>query len=91
MSAFINLLDYIKEGKKREEVPHGYCPNCWGRLEYGGEFYKAMKQEDIDLNNIEKHKGWIQALASQYLYGIELKKKGRAWECKQCRTKYELE
>jgi len=91
MSAFSNLLDYIKENKKREEVPHGYCPNCWGRLEYGGEFYKAIKQEDIDLNNVEKHKGWIQALASKYLYGIELKKKGKEWECETCSIKYEHE
>lgn len=91
MSTFSNLLEHIKKGKKIEEVPHGYCPNCWGRLEYGGGFYKAVKQETIDLNNIEKHKGWIQALASQYLYGIELKKKGKEWECEQCSIKYEHE
>ena len=88
MSALSNLMDYIKQGKKREEVPQGICPNCWGRQEYGGEFYKAVKKENIDLNNIEAHKGWIQALASKYAYGIELKKKGDEYVCEQCVTKY---
>jgi hypothetical protein len=91
MNAFSNLLEYIKKGKKREEVPHGYCPNCWGRLEYSGEFYKAVREKEIDLNNIDNEKGWIQGLTSKYLYGIELKKKGREYECQQCSTKYELE
>lgn len=91
MSALSNLIDYIKNGKKREEVPEGYCPNCWGRQEYGGEFYNAVRKKEIDLNNIEEHKGWIQALAGQYLYGIDLQKKGTEWECKQCSTKYEHE
>lgn len=91
MSGLSNLMDYIKSGKKREEVPEGFCPNCWGRLEYGGEFYKAVIEEDINLNNIEEHKGWIQALASQYAFGIELKKKGPEWECELCSTRYEHE
>jgi len=88
MSALSNLMDYIKKGKKREEVPQGICPNCWGRQEYGGAFYKAVKEENIDLNNIEAHKGWVQALASKYAYGIELKKKGDEYLCDQCVTKY---
>lgn len=91
MSALSNLLSYIKEGKKRDEVPKGYCPNCWGRQEYGGEFYKAVKKQTIDTNNIELQKGWIQALAGKYLYGIELQEKGREWECGTCNIKYEHE
>lgn len=91
MSVLSSLTDYIKNGKKREEVPHGLCPNCWGRLEYGGEFYKAVQKENLDLNNLEKHKGWIQALATKYAYGLELKKKGAEWECELCNTKYENE
>lgn len=91
MKSISNLLEYLKKDKKREEVPEGFCPNCWGRLEYGGEFYKAVKEENIDLNNIEKHKGWVQALAGKYLYGIELKQKGKEWECEQCSLKYDHE
>ena len=91
MSVLSSLMDYIKKGKKREEVPHGLCPNCWGRLEYGGEFYEAVIKKDIDLNNVEHYKGWIQALATQYAYGLELKKKGTEWECNLCSTKYEHE
>ena len=91
MSLLDSLMEYIKNGKKREEVPHGACPNCWGRQEYGGEFYKAVQEKDINLNNIEKNKGWIQALAAKQVYGIELKKKGAEWECEVCNTKYERE
>ncbi len=71
MDVISNILEYIKKGKKREDVAHGLCPNCWGRLEYGGKFYKAVKKENIDMNNVEKHKGWIQSLASQYAYDLE--------------------
>ena len=88
MSALSNLIDYIKAEKKQEEVPEGYCPNCWGRQEYGGAFYKAVKKEKIDLNNIEAHRGWSQSLAPKYLYGIELKKKGKEFACEQCSTEY---
>lgn len=79
MSPLSNLMDHIKQVTKRDEIPQGMCPNCWGRQEYIGEFYKAVKKENIDLNNIEEHKGWIQALASKYAYGIELKKKGNEY------------
>lgn len=91
MNAFSNLLEHLKKGKKQKEVPHGYCPNCWGRLEYGGEFYKAIKEKEINLNNIDAEKGWIQGLAGKYLYGIELKKRGKEYECNTCNVKYELE
>lgn len=29
------------------EAPDGVCPNCWGRQEWEGNFYKLMKARNI--------------------------------------------
>ena len=37
-----------KENISPDYTPVVYCPNSWGRLEYGGKVYKAIKNEDVD-------------------------------------------
>ena len=88
MKGLSKLLEFLKKEKKQGEIPEGFCPNCWGRQEYGGSFYEAIKNEKIDLNNVEEHYGWIQAYATRNLFGISLTKKGDKWECMKCNTKY---
>ena len=88
----MKLLDYLKSIlKAKKEIqtePSGYCPNCWGRQEYGGKFYKAVKTEGINTENIEAKKGWIQAYAQKNLTGIELNKQDSKLICNNCRVAY---
>ena len=39
----------------KNETPEGVCPNCWGREEYGGQFYEAIKNRGIDATHPEKN------------------------------------
>ncbi|MGB0929974.1 MAG: hypothetical protein ACPGVB_04315 [Chitinophagales bacterium] len=91
----MNLVDvvvkFIKGEKQTTDVPEGFCPNCWGRQEYGEEFFKAIKNEQIDLNNVTEKKGWIQAYAVEHLEGIKLKKTEGVLECSACKLNYKAE
>jgi len=78
------FLDKLFRKKAKVEVIDGYCPNCWGYQEYQGKIYDAAKLENIDLNNIEKLKGWIQAYAAKNLDGIRLRKKNGVDTCLAC-------
>lgn len=82
---FKNLL-----GKKDtpNETPEGYCPQCWGRQEYGGKFYDAVYKEQINLNNIDSKKGWINAYVTKNLEGIKLKDAEGVRECSSCNITY---
>ncbi|MFX0557745.1 hypothetical protein ACOCEA_13180 [Maribacter sp. CXY002] len=44
------------------------CPNCWGRQEYGGEFYKALKTDNPAV--MEQKKGWVRSYAERNLKGM---------------------
>ena len=85
----MGIFDYLKKDISKKETPSGYCPNCWGRQEYGGEFYKAVKVERINTNKIESKRGWIQAYVGKHLTGIQLEDKDSKQVCKSCQTAYE--
>jgi len=70
------------------DVPEGICPNCWGRNEYGGKFYEAMKNENVDINNINEKKGWIQDYADKHLTGIQLSSTNEGTFCSKCKVTY---
>lgn len=70
------------------DVPEGICPNCWGRNEYGGAFYDAIKNEGIDVNSLETHVGWVQDYADKHLGGISLKAEDNENVCTNCKVKY---
>ncbi len=90
MNLFDVVLNYFKSPEQATtNIPDGNCPNCWGRQEYAGNFYEAVKNEQIDLNNVMEKKGWIQAYAAEHLEGIELKKvEGGVLECTACKLTY---
>ncbi len=67
------------------------CPNCWGRQEYEGNFYKALKPEIIDTNNVEDKRGWIEGYVEKNLLGIKLVTKDEGLICEQCHTSYKLD
>ena len=50
MSLIDNLKSYFKKKANNERVgdaPEGVCPNCWGKQEWEGEFYKKLKANNI--------------------------------------------
>lgn len=90
MSILDSIIDFIKGGAKKESVPEGVCPNCWGRQEYNGKFYEAIQHEQIDLNNVDDKRGWIQGFVAQNLEGIQLYDHPESGEmvCSNCNTHY---
>jgi hypothetical protein len=86
----MTLFDTVKTflSNNKGDVPEGYCPNCWGRQEYQGKFFEAVKREGIDTQNITEKKGWIQAYAEQHFSGIELAHSEPHNTCASCGMKY---
>lgn len=80
---------FVSSNASPEETPEGFCPNCWGRQEYGGKFYEAVKHEHITVDNITDKVGWIQAYAVENLKGIELEKNDNGSTCPGCQITYE--
>ena len=88
MTLYNTLKSFLTEKEKSNEVPEGLCPNCWGRQEYQGKFFEAVKREGIDTENITEKKGWIQAYAEKNLTGIELKHAELHNTCASCGLNY---
>ena len=50
MNIITNLKNYFKAKSKGDETiktPDGVCPNCWGKQEWDGDFYKKIKVNNI--------------------------------------------
>ncbi|MGB5698234.1 hypothetical protein [Muriicola sp.] len=90
MNLIDNVLKLLKRRKEEElkEVPEGFCPNCWGREEYGGQFFKAVKKEGIDINSSNPNRGWIQDYVDKNLSEIRLHQKDDMLICNKCKIAY---
>jgi len=88
MSLLDSTIKFLRGESKRIDPPNEYCPNCWGRQEYEGQYFDAVYREHIDLNNVTNKKGWIQAYATEHLEGIKLISDGELMECKTCDIRY---
>lgn len=89
MKLLESLLEFVQ--LKKSTSPESLCPNCWGRQEYGGDFFEAMKLENITTKNIEERKGWIQAYSERYLLGIQLQAREENLVCPRCEIGYSKE
>lgn len=87
VDSIIHLLSH-KPSVSTGDVPHGMCPNCWGRNEYAGSFYEAVKSEGIDVNEIDNHVGWVQDYANKHLNDIALEAKDDHHVCHSCKIQY---
>ncbi len=50
MSILENIKKYFSaklEGTETKSAPEGVCPNCWGKQEWDGEFYKKIRAKNI--------------------------------------------
>jgi hypothetical protein len=90
VDALINLLKK-KSTDGEATTPEGVCPNCWGREEYGGKFYEAVKNHGVDASHPEKSNAWIQEYAETHLKGIHLARQGDKMVCNSCKISYRLE
>jgi hypothetical protein len=72
------------EKRAQIEVIEGYCPNCWGYQEYQGKIYDAAEKANVDLNNVEKVKGWIQGYAEKNFQGLKFEKRNGVDTCPAC-------
>lgn len=84
------LIDFLKKEASFPEknVPEGLCPNCWGRQEYGGKFYEAVRNYKTDINSTDPKVGWIQEYANKHLLNIQLQKKNDYLVCQNCKLTY---
>jgi hypothetical protein len=87
MKIYKSLLAFLSKEHK-EETPEGLCPNCWGREEYGGKFYEAVKNNKTDINSTNPNVGWIQDYADKHLSGIQLKPTEEGMVCSKCKVTY---
>ncbi len=90
MSLLNSLLDLLKKKQTLNEndIPEGVCPNCWGRAEYGGQFYDAVKNNNFDVNSKNPNVGWIQDYADKHLSSIQLKHEDDMLVCQKCKVTY---
>ena len=49
------------------------CPNCWGRQEYLNQILESSSRENIDLNNINRKKGWIVGYVEKHFIGLSMR------------------
>ena len=91
MSTATNILMFLKKRAAGENVtaPEGLCPNCWGQQEYGGQFFKVMKNHTVDINTDEPEIGWITDYAAKHLQGIKLELKDEGLVCPTCKNVFQ--
>ena len=90
----IKLVDTIKiffekktKNEETELAPEGVCPNCWGKQEWEGHFYKQMKTENITPGS-DTYTNFIKEFVTKHIDGISLKED--TYICTSCSTKYEV-
>lgn len=90
----MTLLETIKNHLSKKistpNTPDGLCPNCWGRQEYEGEFFEAVKADGLNTLNLESKKGWVEAYIEKNLTGIQLQPTDSGLVCNYCHTRYVL-
>ncbi|MBT8300868.1 MAG: hypothetical protein HKN53_11445 [Maribacter sp.] len=87
MSLAANLKLFFEgklKGDSASKSPEGVCPNCWGRQEWEGEFYKQIKARNITPES-NTYNSFIHEVASKL---DEIKLKEDTYECISCNVKY---
>ena len=91
MSLLQSIINFVTKKEAKQTAPEGFCPNCWGRQEYEGQFFEAMKNEGINVNNVSEKVGWVQDYADKHLAGIELHPEGDGYVCSKCKVTYKAQ
>ena len=78
-----NFFNAKSNHEPTREAPEGVCPNCWGRQEWEGNYYKLMKARNITPES-NTYNSFINEVASK-LDKITLKED--TYECTTCQMK----
>ena len=87
MSLTKNLKSYFKKKESKGEnalAPEGVCPNCWGKQEWDGEYYKFMKGQNGNPSE-ETYNNFVQDVARK-LDKITIKQ--NTYTCETCKVSY---
>jgi len=87
MSIITNIKNYFKaklEGEETLKAPEGVCPNCWGKQEWEGEFYKEIIANNITPEH-NTYDNFIHKVAEK-LDKITLKED--TYTCETCKVRY---
>jgi protein-arginine kinase activator protein McsA len=88
MSLIQNLKSYFNKKYNHEvtgKSPEGVCPNCWGKQEWEGNFYKKIKANNITPEH-NTYDNFIHEVAEK-LDKITLKED--TYTCETCNMKFE--
>lgn len=84
MNLIQNLKSYFKKKEKSRQAPKGVCPNCWGKQEWDGEYYKFMKGQNMNPSQ-ETYNNFVQDVARK-LDKITFKED--SYTCETCKVSY---
>ncbi len=87
MSLIENLKSYFKKKENSQGkglAPEGVCPNCWGKQEWDGEYYKFMKGQKENPSD-ETYNNFVQDVARK-LDKITIKE--NTYTCETCQITY---
>lgn len=86
MSIIQNIKNYFTskaEGNTSTNAPVGICPNCWGKEEWEGEFYKQNRGNKL-IGNDQTYNNFINKIVESNISGITINKDN--YECKTCKV-----
>ena len=92
MTIVDSIIKLLSKKADPKTAPDGICPNCWGRQEYGGHFYEAIKKQTFNIEKMEDNaRGWIEDYVDKNLSDIKVHPQGDGVVCDKCRISYSKE
>ena len=88
MSILQNIKNYFTskaEGITSEKAPVGICPNCWGKQEWEGDFYKLNKGNKL-IGNDQMYNSFINKIVEKNVSGISINED--TYKCETCKISY---
>ncbi len=88
MSILQNIKNYFTskaEGNTSEKAPAGICPNCWGKQEWEGDFYKLNKGNKL-IGNDQMYNSFINKIVEKNVSGISINED--TYKCETCKISY---
>lgn len=88
MNLIENLKSYFSKKANNQttsKAPEGVCPNCWGKQEWEGEFYKLNKGNKL-IGNDKTYNNFINKIVENNISGITINQDN--YECETCKVGY---
>ena len=88
MNIIQNIKNYFNtkaKGNTTEKAPEGICPNCWGKQEWEGEFYKLNKGDKL-IGNDQTYNNFINKIVESNVSGIVINED--TYDCETCKMSY---